>query len=161
MAGPTLSKLHLPHSVLPRTATPRDYSRPTDGAAGAFIAHLHGRPWLPWQRDAADLIGERTPTGRYAYPVVVVLVPRQTGKTTWVFDLAQGRCLDRADYRAAYTAQTGHVTTERFTERMSQIAGNALGRRVSIRKSGGTERMTFPRGSYLKGFPPKDGALRG
>lgn len=151
----------MPSSVLPRLVTPRDLSRPTDGAAGAFVAHLHGRPWLAWQRAAADLIGERTPTGRYVYPVVVVLVPRQTGKTTWVFDLAQGRCLEQADYRAAYTAQTGHVTTERFGERMTAMTGSALGRRVQTRHSQGTERMGFRRGSFLKAFPPKDGALRG
>ena len=106
-------------------------------------------------------MGERLPTGRYAYPIVVVLVPRQCGKTTWALDLAQGRCLEGADYRAAYTAQTGQVTTERFLERIAALAANPLGARVNARRSAGSERMTFPRGSYLKGFPPKDGALRG
>lgn len=145
----------------PRRATPRDPSRSTDGAAGAFVAHLHGRPWTEWQRAAADLVGERTPAGRYAYPVVVVLVPRQCGKTTWVFDLAQGRCLEQRDYRAAYCAQTGHVTTERFGERMAELTGTPLARRVQVRRSQGTERMSFGRGSFLKAFPPRDGALRG
>ena len=145
----------------PRLATPRDPSRPTDGDAGAFVAHLHGRPWTPWQRAAADLIGERLPNGRYAYPVAVVLVPRQCGKTTWVFDLAQGRCLVHGDYRAAYTAQTGHVTTERFGERMSELGSTPLAPRVQLRRSQGTERMAFRRGSFIKAFPPKDGALRG
>jgi hypothetical protein len=147
--------------VPPRQATPRDPSRTTDGAAGAFIAHLHGRPWTPWQRFAADLIGERLPNGRYAWPVVVIQVPRQTGKTTFAFDLMQGRCLEHPDYRVAYCAQTGHVTTERFTERMTELTGNPLGRRVRCRRSQGTERMSFPRGSFVKAFPPKDGALRG
>jgi hypothetical protein len=147
--------------VRPRNATPRDPSRPTDGAAGAFVAHLHRRPWTAYQRAAADLIGERLPNGRYAYGVAVILFPRQVGKTTFAFDLAMGRCLDQVDYRAAYTAQTGHVTTERFGERMAELAGTALGRRVTARRSQGTERMTFGRGSYLKAFPPKDGALRG
>lgn len=145
----------------PRRATPRDPSRSTDGAAGAFVAHLHGRPWVTWQRAAADLIGELTPAGRYAYPVVVILVPRQCGKTTFAFDLAQGRCLEHRDYRVAYTAQTGHVTTERFGERMAELAGTALARRVQARRSQGTERMSLGRGSYLKAFPPRDGALRG
>lgn len=145
----------------PRLATPRDPSRPTDGAAGAFVAHLHGRPWLPWQRAAADLAGEQLPGGRYAYPVVVVLVPRQTGKTTWAFDLAMGRALDQPDYRAAYTAQTGQVTTERFTERMTAAAASPLARVIAARRSAGTERLRFPRGSFVKAFPPKDGALRG
>lgn len=145
----------------PRWATPRDPSRPTDGADGAFLAHLRGRPWLPHQRATADLVGERLPNGRYAYPIVIVLWPRQCGKTTWAFDLAEGRCLAQADYRAAYTAQTGQITSERFRERMGELGDTALGRRVKMRQSQGTERMTYGRGSYVKAFPPKDGALRG
>lgn len=89
------------------------------------------------------------------------MVPRQCGKTTGVFDVAMGRCLEQPDYRAAYTAQTGHVTSERFGERMAELAGTALARRVGRRRSAGTERMTYPNKSYLKAFPPKDGALRG
>lgn len=151
----------MPSSVLPRQATPRDPHRPTDGSAGAFVAHLHRRPWTRWQRAAADLIGELTPTGRYAWPVVIILVPRQCGKTTFAFDLMQGRCLQHPDYRVAYCAQTGHVTTERFTERMTEVAGNLLATRIRCRRSQGTERMTFARNSFMKAFPPKDGALRG
>jgi phage terminase large subunit-like protein len=149
-----------PNSVRPRRITPRDPSRTTDGAAGAFVAHLHGRPWKPHQRAVADLIGEQTAAGGYAYPVCVILFPRQTGKTTFAFDLALGRALEQRDYRAAYTAQTGHVTTERFGERMAELAATPLGRRARIRRSQGTERIAFGN-SYLKAFPPRDGALRG
>lgn len=129
------------------------------------MAQVHGRPWLPWQASSAALIGERVSAdvlAAYAHPCVVALIPRQCGKTTLVFDTLMGRCLDQPDYRAALTAQTGHVTSERFAERMSQVAGvPALARRVGRRKSAGTERMTFPRQSYVKAFPPRDGALRG
>ncbi len=145
----------------PRLITPGDPSRSTDGRAGALIAHLHGRPWLSWQRTFGDLAGYAGAGGRYAAEFVIAMIPRQCGKTTAVFDLAQGRCLTLPDYRAAYTAQTGHTTTERFGERMSELGSTALGRKVGRRRSAGTERMTFPNGSYLKAFPPKDGALRG
>lgn len=145
----------------PRLATPRTPDRPTDGAAGAFVAHAHGRPWNAWQRAAGDLLGEQTASGTYVYQIGIVMVPRQAGKTTFVFDLAQGRCIKHPDYRAAYTAQTGHVTTERFQERMAELAGTPLAQVVSARRSAGTERMSFRRGSFLKAFPPKDGALRG
>jgi hypothetical protein len=121
---------------------------------------LHGRPWKPHQRAVADLIGEQTAAGGYAYPVVVILFPRQTGKTTFAFDLAMGRCLEQRDYRAAYCAQTGHITTERFGERMAELTSTPLGRRARIRRSQGTERIAFGN-SYLKAFPPRDGALRG
>jgi hypothetical protein len=129
------------------------------------VAHVHGRPWLPWQAELAAVVGEHYPDGRMAYPITVCLVPRQCGKTTWVFDDILGRLLEVPDYRAAYTAQTGHVTTERFGERIGDLAGTILGDRVHCRKSAGTERMTVQLGrrkaSYLKAFPPRDGALRG
>lgn len=45
---------------------------------------------------------------------------------------------------------------------MADLAGTALGRTVGRRRSAGTERFSFARrGSYLKAFPPRDGALRG
>lgn len=91
---------------------------------------------------------------------MVVLVPRQCGKTTFVFDLALGRCLGYPDYRAAYAAQTGHVTTERFGDRFLDLDSTPLADRFGTRRSQGTERFRGPRGSYLKAFPPKDGALR-
>jgi hypothetical protein len=148
-------------AVLPRAATPRDPARPNTAAAGAFVAVAHSREWLPWQYETARLIGETLPNGRMAYPIVVILVPRQCGKTTFLFDAIMGRCLALADYRCAYTAQTGHVTSERFAERMTELPSTPLARRVSTRRSQGTERFTFRQGSFLKAFPPKDGALRG
>ena len=131
-----------------------------------FVAWAHGRPWLPWQCAAGQLVSERegpAELDRYAYPVAVVLIPRQCGKTTFALDTAIGRCVDPGgyDYRAAYTAQTGQITTERITERIHELAATALASRMRATRSAGRERMTFRRGSYLKAFPPKDGALRG
>lgn len=146
--------------MTPRLMTPRDLSCPTDGAAGAFIAHMHGRPWFDHQRATADVIGELLPNGHYRYPIVVVLWPRQCGKTTWVMDVALGRCLQNPDYRVAYAAQTGHVTTERMGDRFLELADGPLSTRVKTRRSAGTERATLPGRSYLKAFPPKAGALR-
>jgi len=141
-------------------ATRRDPTHPSDGGLGAFIAQVHGRPWKPHQRLTADVIGELRPDGRYRYPLAVVLLPRQTGKTTMVLDLALGRCLAQTDYRAAYAAQTGHVTTERMQERMAELGDGPMASRVRVRRSAGTERVTLPGRSYLKAFPPKAGALR-
>lgn len=125
-----------------------------------MVAAAHGRPWSPWQRRVADVIGEQLPNGQYAHPIVVMLVPRQCGKTTLWFDLALGRVLTARDYRAAYSAQTGHVSTERFTERFDALPAK-LSRLLKTRRSQGTERFTYRRTrSFLKAFPPKPGALR-
>jgi hypothetical protein len=124
------------------------------------VADLHGRPWKPHQRIAADIIGELSPDGlRFRHTIAVVLLPRQTGKTTLVHDLALGRCLFYPDYRAAYAAQTGHVTTERMKERMSELGAGPMSSRFKCIRSQGLERIEHGR-SYLKAFPPKAGALR-
>jgi hypothetical protein len=124
------------------------------------VASAHSRPWKPHQRLAADAISQLRPDGRYLYPLAVVLLPRQTGKTTMVMDLAIGRGLAKPDYRAAYAAQTGHVTTERMQERMLELGEGPLASRLRLRRSQGTERITLPARSYLKAFPPLPGALR-
>ena len=159
-------------AVLPRVTVARDPARPTLAATGAFVAHCHHRAWLPWQLQTAATIGEQKTGGpvrvvqgiqhhAFAYPIVVILVPRQCGKTTFLFDNLIGRVLAYQDYRAAYTAQTGHVTTERFGERIAELPSTPLAARIKSRRSAGTERLTAGHNSYLKAFPPKDGALRG
>jgi hypothetical protein len=106
------------------------------------------------------VISEQTPTGRYRYPIAVLLFPRQCGKTTFVLDLAIGRARAKPDYRCAYTAQTGHKTTENLTARFTELEAGPLAATARIRRSAGTERITLPRRSYLKAFPPKAGSLR-
>lgn len=147
---------------MPRLATPRTLSRPTEGDIGAFIGDLHDRPHLPWQRLTFDLLGELLPeTGRLAYDTGIVTVPRQCGKTAGVLDDTLGRMMTLRDYRVAYAAQTGHVTTERYAERFTELETGPLATRVKLRRSQGTERVTWrSTGSYVKAFPPKDGALR-
>jgi len=85
--------------VVPRQATARDLARRSTGRSGAFVGQLHSRPWLPWQHEAAGVIGETLPSGRMAYPIVVIMVPRKCGKTTFLFDVLFGRCLLLPDYR--------------------------------------------------------------
>ena len=67
---------------MPRFATQRTESRASLGADIAAVAALLGQPFLPWQRLVADVAGELLPDGRPAYRTVVVVVPRQAGKTT-------------------------------------------------------------------------------
>lgn len=91
-----------------------------------------------------------------------MLLPRQSGKTTTIRDLLIGRGLRYRDYRCAYTAQTGHLVTERFTEWIEEIEDvPLLDSRLRLRRSQGTERITAKKTrSHLRAFPPKDGALR-
>lgn len=145
----------------PRQATPRDPEARTDGGAARFVAAQCGRTMPAWAVDLANVAGELDDAGRYRYGTVVVTVPRQSAKTTTALDVAIGRAVAHRDYRAAYAAQTGHVTTERFGDRFTELESGPLGSRLKLRRSQGTERITYRKqGSYVRAFPPIDGALR-
>ena len=50
----------------PRHHTTRDYSRRTLGPVAARIAAAWGRPFMPWQRDAADFLHPERAAARTA-----------------------------------------------------------------------------------------------
>lgn len=124
---------------------------------------LLGGPLTPYQIDAAAAISAPGPEpGTYTNLTVVILWPRQTGKTTLLATLALGRARRELDYRAAYAAQTGHITSGRFKEWSGQIHRRPGWRHdYNTRDSDGTERITVrATGSYLRAFPPIPGRLR-
>jgi hypothetical protein len=60
----------------PLYATARDPSRDTLGAAVAAAAEQLGTPFMPWQRQVADVAMEVDPaTGRLAYREVNLTTP--------------------------------------------------------------------------------------
>lgn len=136
----------------------------SDGpAADAMWRVLRGMPLLPYQRRIADTIGQLDQHGRYRHGTVVLLLPRQCGKTTLAFSIALGRARTYKDYRAVYMAQTGHQTTRRFGELFDLITAVPRWQRTwSTRRSSGTEHVrTLPTGSALRASPPQGDKLRG
>lgn len=139
-------------------------------AATIASAMIFGRPLYPHQLAAAQAIDTPGTITPYAYSTIVILWPRQTGKTTLMLALALGRAMTLPDYFGVYAAQTGHITTKRFTQwrTLTQRGGNA--RRFRNRASAGTERITptidlrtgarRELGGYLEAFPPLPGRLR-
>src|SRR5258708_5970896 len=80
MPSPSLSRGCRP-PCLPRWATPRS-GRDSYGLRVAEISGELGTPFMPWQRDTADVAMEIDPaTGLLAYRTVIITVPRQSGKT--------------------------------------------------------------------------------
>jgi hypothetical protein len=71
----------------PRFATARNLDRQTYGPAVGRVAQLRGRPLMPWQQLVADVGGRSRPARTVVYPLVVVTVQRQAGKTD--LDLCQ------------------------------------------------------------------------
>jgi len=102
----------------PRWATPRRLERRTWGPYWARVAEALGRPFMPWQRYAADLAGEVDETGKLCYRQVVATVPRQSGKTTIILSVVVGRAEAGKPFggrqNMLYAAQTQLAADKKF-----------------------------------------------
>lgn len=149
--------------VPPRFATARDPGRRTVGGAVARIAGALGRPLMPWQQHVADVGGEVDDAGRFAYPLVIVTVQRQSGKTT--LDLAQSvqRCLQGPKRKVWHTAQTGQDARKKWGELAEDIMASPLRSAIAgrPRRTNGAESLEFINGSKLRPHPPTRDSLHG
>lgn len=142
-------------------ATPRDYSRKTDGGRQAKIAAALGKPMMPWQRQVVDVAGERYPNGDLVYELVFVTVPRQSGKTTLVGPVQIDTCIMTPGIKTFYTAQTGKDARSRFSDLVKLLQASPLAAVCKFRYSAGDEGVIFPNGSALKIFAPTESAIHG
>lgn len=127
----------------------------------AVLAEALGTPLLPWQEYVADVATERRPDGAYEYQVVVVTVPRQSGKTTLLRAVGTHRALVRRR-DVFYTAQTGKDAGERWEDLVTAIgASSALRGRVTVRRAAGAKRVIFPGGAAFRAFAPTAESLHG
>ncbi len=145
----------------PLHATPRDPSLQSAGARVAIVADALGTPLMPWQRLVADVATERMPDGRYRYPVVVVTVPRQSGKTTLMRAVGVERAIAYPDAPVFYTAQTGKDARERWRDLVKQLRASAFRSQITVREAAGSERVIFPNGSEFRCFAPVGAGLHG
>jgi len=149
---------------MPRFATPRTESRASLGADIAAVAALLGQPFLPWQRLVADVAGELLPDGRPAYRTVVVVVPRQAGKTTLTNAVMTHRALRwGTPQNIVYTAQDGTRARMKWKEDLVPALQNSRVRSAVSRvyDSNGLERMIFKNGSRISPQGSTESALHG
>jgi len=133
------------------------------GGAVAKVAELLGQPLMPWQRYVADVAGEVDARGRYVHPLVVVSVPRQSGKSTLM--LAQGlhRALQGPARKVWHTAQSGRHANEKQREFVELVGRSRLADAVrgKPRMAAGSMSLTLVNGSTLKPHPPLRDSLHG
>lgn len=146
----------------PRHHTARsDY--PTAGPEVGVVARRKGAPLMPWQRDAADVALELDPfTGLHRYGIVVVSVPRQSGKTKLEGDVADHRCLTGRRARVWVTMQNGKTVDSWMREEHFENlkgAGAFRGRYTESRRAGEVGVRWPATGSTFYTFPPKRDAL--
>jgi hypothetical protein len=127
------------------------------------VSGLLGRPFMAWQRHLADVALEVGADGRPWYRTVVVVVPRQQGKSTGLNAVMVDRALERRDRNIAYTAQDRSQAAERVVEQLfdRQLARGPLRRFARVRRTNGSERVTFTNGSRVIVVAPTDQAGHG
>lgn len=149
--------------ALPRWATQRTPSRPSYGPAVGKLARILGWPPMPWQHHVLDVALEIDPTtGEWAYPVVIITVQRQAGKTTLIGPTALHRCLHKTDQRTWLTAQTRQDARDTWMDIARAVRRSPLRPPLAkIRESNGSESIELPTGSTFRPFAPHDEALHG
>lgn len=105
---------------------------------------------------------ELTDAGRFAYPLVVITVPRQSGKTALVLASSLHRGLTVPSARVWYTAQTGIKAREQFIEMIETVERSPLAKLTDCKRGAGDTRIDVPRvGARLKAHPPTGDSLHG
>ena len=120
-----------------------------------------GKPFLPWQRYTADVALEIDDDGRFAYQLVVVTVPRQSGKTTLEGVVMDQRAIVIPNGRVWFTMQTQKDAVDwLINEHWPLLAG--FGDGVSLRRAMGSENITWHTSNGLvRPFPPSVAGLHG
>jgi hypothetical protein len=169
----------IPGAPSPKFATERNPDRPTLGTLQRRFADVwlgpvptcrgcgsqHGL--MPWQGYVADVAGELvqdavTGLWRPAYPLVVVTVPRQAGKSHLAAAQVGERCFSVPMYRAWYTAQTGGDARDQFLKFADEtLEGTPLASVVRTLRGNGHEAMRYPNGSTWRPHPPTEAAMHG
>lgn len=120
---------------------------------------------MPWQQWAADVIGEINPTtGLRKYPLVIISVPRQSGKTRLMGCACTQRALQAPKSYVWSTAQTGQHARRnwlKFTDDLLE-SSCAINRLFVRKKSRGDEQLLIPRlSSSWNPHPPTEDSLHG
>lgn len=145
----------------PRYLTPRRSGYSYGPKIGRISTAL-GRPFMPWQHEAAGLIGECDSSGRLLNPVVIVTVPRQAGKTALLTAVGLHRLTMHPATRVWYTAQTGIKAREQMKEQMEAVELSPLRRLFTARRGASDTSLTLDAlGSRMTAHPPTGDSLHG
>lgn len=123
-----------------------------------------GTPPMPWQEWAADVIGELTPAGLPRWPMVVISVPRQSGKTTLSLATCVHRMMIGRRRRVWSTAQTGQKARKKWLEQVELLEDDSFPLRplFKARRAAGSEQLTLTSlSSTFSPHPPTEDSLHG
>lgn len=123
---------------------------------------LLGMPPMPWQEYAADVIGEVNPaTGLLRWPIVIVSVQRQSGKSALTLGTMTHRALTAPGRRIWHTAQTGQDARDLWLELTEKLDHSPLARIAVAKRTNGSERIILNGSSTIRPHPPTTEAMHG
>ena len=118
-----------------------------------------GRPLMPWQQHVADVALEVDEAGRFCYKLVLVTVPRQSGKTTLDGGVMAHRALVIPRARVWFTMQSAKDAVDWLVNEYWPILA-PLGSEVRLRRMAGSEHVKWRRSAGLvRPFPPTPSGL--
>lgn len=144
----------------PRFATPRQLQRPTLGPEVAGVMRKLGYEPMPWQHSVLDVAYELDEQGDYVYDEIVLVVPRQAGKTALLLAVQVHRALVVARRQgrkqlSMYTAQSGKdAVTKLMQEQVPAIQDSPFGRYMTPFRRTGSEAIHWENGSRHEVFAP-------
>lgn len=120
-------------------------------------------PLLEHQRMIARVASERAANGRYKYPIVVVTLPRRSGKTVLLEGIQVQRSLTIPGHRSFYTAQTITAAWNAWGDLRQVISDSpALAPYVASRRlSMASAELRWVNGSIISPFTPSPSGLDG
>lgn len=150
-----------------RWATPRTPERPTYGGIIAAVSEVMGRPFMPHQRQAADVLlevqseeaGDPEP-GEWAYDDGLITWERRAGKTSLITPIAahRARLVNRA--RMFMTAQTRDKARKRWLDVTDDLLASPLRRDVRRKIGNMNEELRWVEsGAVLEPFAPNEEGL--
>lgn len=149
----------------PRYSTPRNTSLATRGGAIGVLAAEIGKPLLPHQQWIADVATELNPPGsrlKFRRQLVIVSLPRQTGKTTLLRPVTLDRALTTPRLQCFMTAQMGKDASERWNDLVADLEESPLLYSFcKVTRGKGSERASFPNSAFISPFAPGKKALHG
>lgn len=152
--------------------TPPRYVSSFDGGDSLRAEFMAGADLLgiadklqPQQLVIADALNAVNAEGHPLNPMVGVLIPRRSSKTTSILAVLLGRCASRPNYRVAFTlATTGQKARDRFRADivgpLERLYPDENNRPFRIRKAAGSEAIEFENGSLFRVLTPSGESFR-
>jgi hypothetical protein len=116
---------------------------------------------MPWQQYVVDVGLEIDSDGRFVYNLVLVTVPRQSGKTTLFGAVLDHRAIAIPHARCWFTMQTQKDAVDWLTNEHWPLLA-PFGSAVSLRRMAGSEHIRWRHsGGLVRPFPPNPTGLHG